>query len=140
MVAAILLLAQLAGSTSLGAAGPYSGPFQSNGPATIAHKPLVCPQYQHEHYQPSYVGGPPCESGSCLAVAITYPEVDECVDDMHEVTEREWQQMKKDFDALLDLVELINVTTPIVRADGTISIGPTGTTAAPGEQTEPSKK
>jgi hypothetical protein len=62
-------------------------------------QPLTCAKYQHVEHWSGRCGPQPnqCDSDSmtCTAVAICTPvPPDHCVDDMHEVTEREWQDLK----------------------------------------------
>jgi hypothetical protein len=65
-----------------------------------------CPQYQHIVSHPAYVTGPPCENGVCPTVALHVPEIpDTCEDDLHTVTEAEWQMLQA---TLHELVEMIN--------------------------------
>ncbi len=54
--------------------------------------PLVCPKYQHVEHWPGGCGPVPCNENTCIAVCAP-PPPDKCVDDMHELTEREWQEL-----------------------------------------------
>lgn len=54
--------------------------------------PLKCGQYQHVYHWPGRCGPAPCDDSGCYAVCYP-PPPDKCVDDMHEVTEREWQHL-----------------------------------------------
>jgi len=49
-------------------------------------KPLTCPKYQHVEGATSLC---PCDSSGCKCE----PPKPKCVDDMHEVTEKEWQEL-----------------------------------------------
>lgn len=71
-------------------------PVTSTGFVTVPSpaKPLVCGKYQHVFHWPGPCGPTPCNENGCLAVCSPRP-ADTCVDDMHEVTEREWQETLK---------------------------------------------
>lgn len=61
--------------------------------ATTAGPPLNCEKYQHVYHWSGNCGPSPCDSvGGCSAVCYP-PPPDRCVDDMHEVTEKEWQKL-----------------------------------------------
>lgn len=57
---------------------------------------LLCGQYQHVYHWPGPCGPALCVMGnvfsSCSATCSPVPP-DRCEDDMHEVTEREWQKL-----------------------------------------------
>jgi hypothetical protein len=64
-------------------------------PGTDANTPkteLKCGRYQHVEHWPSGCGPVPCDATACYSVCTT-PPPDKCVDDMHEVTERDWQTL-----------------------------------------------
>jgi len=55
--------------------------------------PLQCPKYQHEQYTAPHCANT-CDSyGTCTAQCLSVAASDTCVDDMHTVTEREWQDL-----------------------------------------------
>jgi hypothetical protein len=57
--------------------------------------PLTCPKYQHvEHWVSGACGLPLCDekTGTCSSLCGT-PPPDRCVDDVHWLTEREWQKL-----------------------------------------------
>lgn len=55
--------------------------------------PLKCGDFQHVYHWPGPCGPQECSSeGGCLAICLPPPE-DKCVDDMHDVTERDWQDL-----------------------------------------------
>lgn len=64
--------------------------------------PLKCGKYQHVYHWPGACGPtPPCEGPVCTAIAgCSAPPPDRCVDDMHEVTEREWRALLAEVKAL----------------------------------------
>jgi hypothetical protein len=56
--------------------------------------PLKCGKYQHVQYTPEHCANTcPPDGMSCTASCLYVPAVDSCVDDMHMVTEREWQEI-----------------------------------------------
>jgi hypothetical protein len=58
--------------------------------------PLKCEKYQHVYHWPGSCGPANCNEQSMTCTAVcTPPPADKCVDDMHEVTEREWQELMK---------------------------------------------
>jgi hypothetical protein len=63
--------------------------------------PLTCPKYQHVFHWPGSCGPSQCDekNGNCYAVCAPVP-ADKCVDDVREVTEREWQELMKRPEAL----------------------------------------
>lgn len=65
--------------------------------------PLKCPQYQHVYHWPGQCGPAPCDDGplgyTCYSVCAPVPP-DKCEDDIHEVTEREWQEIMKRLEQL----------------------------------------
>lgn len=82
--------------------GPFSKPpvidFAGAGDVQSAPK-LKCGKYQHVYHVDAYTGGAPCSGGPeavmCVSIAVYHPEVNECVDDMHVVTERDWQELRQ---------------------------------------------
>jgi hypothetical protein len=72
--------------------------------AGMAHgqKPLTCPKYQHEQKTPAHCASMNSQqeevfgSASCMHVEAE----DRCVDDIHFVTEREWQELMERLKAL----------------------------------------
>lgn len=65
-----------------------------NGNRCVDDAPLKCPKYQHVDHRDGYWGGADCGGlYVCASIAVYHPEVNVCVDDMHEVTEREWQEL-----------------------------------------------
>jgi hypothetical protein len=62
---------------------------------------LVCGKYQHVDHWPSACGPAPCDekTGVCTAICAP-PPPDKCVDDLHVVTEREWQEIQADLQKL----------------------------------------
>lgn len=87
MIVSVLLFAQIAF-----ASGQDPKAFPS------AH----CEKYEHVVHHPGYTSGVPCDTVGCPAIAVYHEaQPDECVDDTHVVTEKEWQ-------ALLKAVEDIN--------------------------------
>lgn len=62
--------------------------------------PLKCGKYQHvDHFDGGCLAGPR-HGDTVMDVCIQMPPTDVCVDDMHPVTEREWQELMKRLDAL----------------------------------------
>jgi len=71
-------------------------PVPTSGPCAPKSQPaLTCGKYQHVEHWTGRCGPALCDekTGECYAVCTPAPP-DKCVDDMHEVTEREWQEMK----------------------------------------------
>jgi hypothetical protein len=64
-------------------------------------EPLKCGEYQHVYHWPGPCGPQVCDEKSmtCESVCVS-PPPDACVDDIHEVTEREWQMLMKRLDEL----------------------------------------
>jgi hypothetical protein len=62
-------------------------------------KPLQCGKYQHVEHWPGACGPVPCDQNGCSAVCLP-PPPDKCVDDLHTVTEREWQDLMKRIEKL----------------------------------------
>lgn len=68
----------------------FAAPVTNTEPA----KPIRCEKYQHVEHHPAYSSGLPCDGGACPAVAIFHPALpDSCADDMHRITERDWQEV-----------------------------------------------
>lgn len=73
--------------------------------AQTTPKPLQCGKYQHIQHWAARCGPSPdmCDSESmvCEAVSIcTPPPPDQCVPNLHTVTEREWQELMARLKAL----------------------------------------
>lgn len=93
MILPILILAQVMSG------GPMVNPVIDYGPvqaATPQANPLKCEKYQHVYHWPSACGPSSCSDvggmSSCDAVCYP-PPPDRCVDDMHSITERDWQAL-----------------------------------------------
>jgi len=57
-------------------------------------KPLVCGKYQHEQHIPGHCANTCDPEGfTCTTQCLWVPAVDSCADDIHMVTEREWQEL-----------------------------------------------
>lgn len=87
---AILMITSACGAqntTTL--SGPVTATNVMVGPA---QPPLDCGKYQHVFHWPGSCGLSQCDGQFCASTCST-PPPDKCVDDMHEVTEREWQQL-----------------------------------------------
>jgi hypothetical protein len=69
-------------------------------------KPLHCGKYQHVDHWPGVCGPAPCDekTGVCTAMC-TPPPPDKCVDDLHPVTEREWQETMERLAAMEKYIE-----------------------------------
>lgn len=83
MIASVLLFAQMVLGTG-------------QDPKTFP--PAHCGKYQHVVHHPAYSSGVPCDTGTnavgCVAVAVYHEaEPDSCSNDMHEVTEQQWQDL-----------------------------------------------
>lgn len=66
----------------------------SSAPLTTATTPLKCEKYQHEQKTPAHCANTcPPDGISCASVCYFVSEDDRCVDDIHMVTEREWQDL-----------------------------------------------
>jgi hypothetical protein len=89
---------------------------QQPNPQPAPSAPLQCGKYQHVEHWPGRCGPAPsqCDSESiiCSAVAVcSPPPPDKCVDDVHEVTEAEWQQTMANTEAIKrSLGDLTNIT------------------------------
>ena len=58
--------------------------------------PLACGKYQHVYHWPGACGPASCNADTMVCNASCSPlPPDRCVDDMHEVTEREWQELNE---------------------------------------------
>ena len=55
---------------------------------TVPTKPLVCKKYQH--LEPEHIG---CTSNGTIATSCDWVIPAGCVDDVHWLTEREWQEL-----------------------------------------------
>lgn len=82
--------------------GSVQAKMQGNGDVIIEASPqppvLTCGPYQHVYHWSGTCGPSPtvCSDNAigCYALSICAPiPPDKCVDDMHEVTEREWQAL-----------------------------------------------
>src|ERR1700678_3472801 len=62
-------------------------------PAPPQQPPLKCGQYQHVYHWLGTCGPVPSNVNSSCYAVCTPPPPDRCVDDMHEVSEREWQDL-----------------------------------------------
>lgn len=64
------------------------------GAGTAPPIPVVCPRYQHEEILPAHCATT-CEPtlSACDAICKEVSAFDGCVDDLHIVTEREWQDV-----------------------------------------------
>jgi hypothetical protein len=68
--------------------------FAAQSIATPATPSLTCGKYQHIDHWPSQCGPVPCDekTGICLGICGPVPP-DKCVDDIHVITEKEWQNL-----------------------------------------------
>ena len=65
--------------------------------------PLKCGKYEHEEKLPQRCANTcPPDGTSCIASRLVIPASDECVPDMHTVTEKEWQDKEKKYQDLLE--------------------------------------
>lgn len=78
-----------------------------SGPTTnAAVKPaLKCEQYQHEQVVPAHCANtcptdPETQGYGCTAQCLWMDRTDQCVDDMHSITERDWQNLMTRLDTL----------------------------------------
>ena len=111
MKIAILILAQV---------------LSSNGAFQPIPKPpvLQCGQYQHQQYTPAHCADT-CDSygTACTTQCLYVAPVNECVDDIHFVTERDWQMLlenqdhiKKALQGLLNALDhQANVNDKVIR-------------------------
>jgi hypothetical protein len=83
-IAYILLTLAVAGQAQTTVCGyrPGIDPTPTTGPCAPEPKPLTCPSYQHIEV-------------SCRDIYCMRPNIYACVDDVHQVTEREWQALMK---------------------------------------------
>jgi len=71
-------------------------------------KPLKCGKYQHVVHEDAYCGGSACKgNGPCVSIAVCHPEVNECADDMHPLTEKEWQELMQRIKVLEDVAHFV---------------------------------
>lgn len=72
---------------------------------------LTCGKYEHvQKGRPGYSGGA-CDGEvgltNCVSIAVWHEAIpDMCVEDMHEVTEAQWQAMRQSFDLLTNLEDI----------------------------------
>jgi hypothetical protein len=70
--------------------------YVEGGNITVSPTKLQCGKYQHIQHTEGYCHWPACKEGvACPAIAVCDSPSDTCVDDMREVTEREWQELMK---------------------------------------------
>lgn len=98
------LYAEVEKSIAIGSGDDFVLPSVTNSKITsfypiTATPSLTCGPYQHLYHWPGDCGPVPCVNLSCEAVCTPVP-YDKCVDDMHEVTEREWQSVLERLKAL----------------------------------------
>lgn len=62
--------------------------------------PLVCGKYQHEQKTAAHCASQCPDGVACITSCLYVPEFDECVDDVHLVTEAEWQAILDRLNAL----------------------------------------
>jgi hypothetical protein len=70
-----------------------TSPFQEARPS-CKERTLQCGKYQHQQITPAHCANT-CAPGAtvCTDQCLYIPERTECVDDLHVVTEREWQEL-----------------------------------------------
>lgn len=92
-ILAIALLSAAAFGQQCKPAGDVDcGKLMGAKPAVKA--PLKCGQYQHEQKTPAGCANVCDESETaCEAICLSVPATDQCVDDIHFVTEKEWQNI-----------------------------------------------
>jgi hypothetical protein len=68
--------------------------LQKNGDVKVTAK--TCEKYQHWQHAPEHCANT-CspEATLCTSQCLYVPAEDKCVDDIHVVTEREWQELKE---------------------------------------------
>lgn len=91
------LIAILLSPLAIGVQAQTSGILNINGSGgpDARQKPPTCGKYQHVFHWPGTCGPSSCdENGGCFAVCYP-PPPDRCVDDIHTVTEAEWQALMK---------------------------------------------
>lgn len=102
-----------------GCAYSQSIPIASDSPnigSAIYSVPAdICPQYQHMDHWAGHCGPASCDAtGSICTTECAFPSPDRCVDDMHIVTEKEWQSLQgelKNINSVLRVQYDINAAT-----------------------------
>jgi hypothetical protein len=95
-------------AAACGAQQPWVQPTFVQNAQTQAQSPpvLKCGKYQHVDHWPGQCGPSHCDLSSQVCTAeCSSPPPDKCVDDMHPVTKREWQELMAKLKRLESIVE-----------------------------------
>lgn len=70
----------------------------------VSNPPLQCGKYQHVDHWAGTCAPAPCNGESCFAVCYP-PPPDHCVDDIHQLTEREWHDLQEILTRTVNILE-----------------------------------
>lgn len=112
-----LLLLALFGSIAMAQRAQPVQTMQNENPIAITggtlgwqpvNKALKCEKYQHIEHWPSQCGPSSCDPQAMVCNSMcTAPPPDHCVEDVHEVTEREWQMLIDNTKAIRKALEAL---------------------------------